>query len=116
MRLILISLVIISFSTSCASPRPWNKQEKVAAGFNVLGIMADAYATENMLDNSNHYELNPSLGEHPTDTQLAIYFPITVIITLGLSHFYPKLRKPLLFGYGSLSFGAAISNQHRNQL
>ena len=113
MRFILIFVITISFM-GCASlkphPTPWTSVEKKAAVFNVLGIMADAYTTEHMLNNHNHYECNPVLGEHPTDSQLAIYFPLTAIITLGLSHFYPKLRKPLLFGYGGLSFGAAIHN------
>ena len=114
MKAILLYFVIIFLLTACASPRPWTKQEKTAATFNVLGIIADAYTTEQMLNNPNNHELNPSLGKHPSDSQLAIYFPLTAIITLGLSHFYPKLRNPLLFGYGSLSFGAAIHNSQLN--
>jgi len=110
MKFIGILSIITLLFTSCASSRPWTKQEKLAATFNIAGIMADAYSTKHMLTNPNNHELNPILGKHPTNSQLAIYFPLTAIITLGLSHFYPDFREPLLFGYGGLSFGAAIHN------
>jgi len=109
MKPIVLILIVGLIFTSCASPRPWTKQEKTAAVFNVCGIMADAYTTEQMLDNG-HRELNPTLSERPSDSQLAIYFPLTAFITLGVAHYWPKLRKHILFGYGGISFGAAIHN------
>ena len=116
MKTVSVLIVIVLLFTGCASlkphPKPWTPTEKKYAAFNMLGIMADAYTTKQMLNNPNSYELNPGLGEQPSDSQLAIYFPLTAIITLGLSHFYPKLREPLLFGYGGLSFGAAVHNQN----
>jgi len=110
LRLSVILLTTVLLISSCASPRPWTKEEKIAAGYFCLSHVADYYTTKQMLD-KGHKELNPALGENPSNTELIVYFPLTATIGLSLSHFFPKLRKPLLYGYGSLSFGAAIHNQ-----
>jgi len=113
MKYILIFLIIILLFTACASPRPWTKPEKVAAGYFILGHSADALSTEKMLDNPNNYETNPILGEHPSDAEVITYFSLTAIAALTISHFYPKLRFPLLSIFGTTGFGYAI---HNNQL
>ena len=109
-KLYLIFLIIILLFTACASPRPWIKQEKIAAGYFLLGHSADALSTEKMLDNPNNYENNPILGKYPSDSKVIIYFSLTAIAALTISHWYPKLRKPLLISYGSLNISLAIYN------
>ncbi len=110
-KLYLIFLITILLFTRCASPRPWTKHEKVAAGYFILGHSADALSTEKMLDNLNNYEINPILGEHPSDTKIITYFSFTGIAALTISHFYPELRIPLLSIYGTVNFGLAIHNK-----
>lgn len=114
MKSILISFIIGLLLTACASPRPWTKKEKIAAGFFLIAHTADAITTSQLNDNGN-YELNPLLGKHPSDTEVCIYFSITAIGALTLSHFYPNLREPLLYGYGGLNTGLAIHNHKLNK-
>ena len=106
---ILLGMLLLTVF-SCASPRPWTKKEKRIAGFYLLGAAADLYTTERMLNNPNCHENNPALGEHPSDTELVIYFPVESLIVLGLSHYFPKLRIPLLTTFGVVSWGCAGYN------
>lgn len=105
-------LSVLFLLCSCAhSPRPWTKDEKVAAGFFILAHVADAYTTERYLDNPNNWEeINPLLGKHPSDKKLTIYFSVTGLGTLLIGHYWPDARKPLFLGYGSLNAGLAIYN------
>lgn len=107
----LIFLIIVLLFTGCASSRPWTKSEKVAAGYFILGHSADALSTEKMLENPNIYETNLILGKHPSDTKIAIYFSLTGIAALTISHFYPKLRLLFLSIYGTQGFGYALHNK-----
>ena len=108
MRFILIFLIIGSLFTACASPRAWTKQEKTAAGFFIVAHSANAFTTSRLENNGNYEKFNFIIGEHPSDTEVGIYFSITAGLALTLSHFYPKLREPLLYGYGSLNTIMAI--------
>jgi len=80
-------------------------------GYFIVGHLADALTTEKMLDNPNNYETNPILGKHPLDSRVIVYFSITGITLLTLSHFYPELRLPLLSAFGTIGFGFAIHNK-----
>jgi len=42
MKRVLLSVLCLFLLTSCASPRSWTRQEKVAAGFFLLAHSADA--------------------------------------------------------------------------
>ena len=95
---------------SCASSKPWTKTEKVAAGFFLLGKAADWRTTERWLDRPNSFETNPILGEHPSDIKLGIYFPITSLAVLGICHYYPRFRIPLLSLHGVINWGYARHN------
>lgn len=107
----LIFLIIILLFTGCASPRPWTKQERIAAGYFLLAHSADAFTTRQLLTvNKENYEINPIMDKHPSDTEIGIYFSLTALTALGLSHFHPEFRKPLLVGYGSLNSFCVIHN------
>ena len=109
MRFILIVLIIISLFTACATPRPWTKEEKVSAGYFCLAHFADYYTTNQMLDNG-HSEMNPALGDYPSNSKTTVYFSLTAIGALIIGHFWPESRKPLFISYGALNTGLAIHN------
>jgi uncharacterized protein YceK len=99
-------LLITLLTTGCASlmphPRPWTKQEKLAAGFFIAAHAANALTTEAHQDHPElYYEKNPILGKHPSDAEIGTYFSITGVGTLLIAHFYPELRQPLLISYGA---------------
>ena len=101
MRKTLIIPLVFVFLFSCTSPRPWTKQEKIAAGFFIAAHGLNAYSTERHQDSPEfHTESNFLLNEHPSDTKIIGYFSITAFLTLGAAHFWPDLRKPLLVSYG----------------
>lgn len=103
MKSVVLFLITILFFTGCAGPRPWTKQEKIAAGFFLLAHSANAYTTSQINNNNSYERFDFILDKYPSDTEVIIYFSFTAGLALGLSHYLPKLRKPLLYGYGSLN-------------
>jgi uncharacterized protein YceK len=106
--IVTMMLLIALLTTGCASllphPRPWTRNEKLAAGFFIAAHTANALTTEAHQDRPElYYELNPILGRHPSDTEIGGYFSITGIGTLVIAHLYPELRMPLLVGYGAVN-------------
>ena len=110
----MLSVLCLFLLISCASPRSWTRQEKAAAGFFVLAHSADAITTSQLTDHGN-YEMNPIMGKHPSDIEIGVYFSLTAIGALVVSHFNPDLRKPLLYGYGSINSICAIHNYTINK-
>lgn len=107
--LILIVISLIGCST-LPERKPWTKWDKALGAFYLAGHTADAVSTERALDNPNNYELNPILGKHPSDTEIAVYMAGTSILVLIVADRVPKLRKPLLLIGGALGAGLAIHN------
>ena len=92
-------------------PRPWTKREKMAAGFFITAHTLNAYSTERHQNHPDcYYERNSLMGKHPSDTEIGVYFSLTGIVALLIAHWYPELREPLLYGYGGLNLGMAISD------
>lgn len=110
-----VVLVVVLAVSGCASlyphPRRWTGEEKALAGFFVLAHVMDGYTTERCQDHPERfYEVNPLLGKHPEDSEIALYFSVTGVGALVLAHLYPELRVPLLGGYGALNFGCTVYN------
>ena len=106
LRISIILLAAVLLISSCASPRPWTKEEKIAAGYFCLAHFADYYTTNKMLNNPANWEINPAVDEeHPE-----IYFSLTCIAALAVGHCWPDARKPLFLGYGTLNAGLAAHN------
>lgn len=103
-------LLFASCSYLKPDPRPWTKEEKQAAVYFTVGHLLDAYTTEKFLENPRLYEMNPILGKRPNDKEIVIYFAVTEIGALTIAHFWPWLRKPLLFSYGTTGFYWARHN------
>ena len=109
MRKVVITSIAFLLLASC-SPRPWTKQEKLAATYFCVAHFADYYTTNRMLNNPANWEENPILGEHPSDSTITMYFSLTAIGALAVGHFWPDARKPLFWGYGTLNAGLAAHN------
>jgi len=114
-KVFIVSVLSLFLISSCASlkphPKPWTPEEIKYGIFFGLAHLADAYTTEQYLNNPQNWEaVNPALGEHPSDGKIVFYFSITGFAALLLSHWYPELRTPFLLGYGSLNAGLAIHN------
>jgi hypothetical protein len=108
--LLIIVLVSISSIVGCAT---WSTGDKVAAGYMIAGKVADFYTTERNHDNHRTWkahERNPILGDDPSDTQLAIYFPISTLATLVIAHYIPEWRKVILYSMGTTNFYFAYKN------
>jgi len=88
----------------------WTKQDKIAAGVMLAGRAADMISTHYALEHGAR-EVNPFLGEHPSDLELAAWGVGTAAIMLVLADFVPpKLRQILLYGAGALSGAVAVHN------
>jgi hypothetical protein len=122
MRWILLSLFVLSFEAHAQ----WERMDTYLLS-GALGLMAidwgqtrdlstryhDTYATPACADPStrtiplagscpatrvyDHYEINPLLPAHPTNSQVDQYFAIAMIGTAGLSYVLPtRYRRPFL--------------------
>ena len=103
-------ILILILMTGCIHVRPWTPQEKALLGASWVAAGADYSTTRNALENPNNYEINPIMGEHPSDTGLVTYMLSSQIIATGLAHFFPKYRKMLLGGKTVVNTACAINN------
>ena len=58
MKKVVLSILCLFLFVACASPRPWTKQEKIAAGFFLLAHSADAFTTSRLENNGNYEKFN----------------------------------------------------------
>ena len=69
-----LALVPLCLLVGCASlpeVRPWTRGEKVLLVASILAAGANYWTTERGLDQGAR-EINPFIGEHPTDTELTV--------------------------------------------
>ena len=105
----LIPLLILQGCAHLPKPRPWDRTEKVMLVLSVAAVGADCYTTERFLE-KGYRELNPLIGEHPTDTELVVRGGALYGVFLLIAHYIPGLRKILLMGQTTRNTGAAIGN------
>ena len=103
MKKVVLSILCLFLFVACASPRPWTRKEKVAAGFFVVAHVANAFSTKAIVDSPYCYESNFIMDKDPSDGKIVAYFSISGALALLVSHFYPKTRVPLLLGYGGVN-------------
>lgn len=115
MKNILI-IVLVCMLSGCAfnpkpHPRDWTKEEKAAAVTFMVGQIGDTYTTIRLQDYGNKtWDNNRRLGKHPSDLKIGVYMATSGLIVLGISHWYPELRKPLLFTLGGLELYLCFHN------
>lgn len=111
MKKIMAWILCPVFFVSAAGCASWSRSDRLAAGFFVAGHAADAITTERHQDRPDLFrEMNPILGDHPSEQEIAVFFVVTAGLTFLLAHLFPKIRKPLLLGYGATGFAWAIHN------
>ena len=111
-KILVIALVTLVLLPGCASlpkPRPWTTEEKVLLVGSILAAGADLYTTKKMRDRG-HDEINPLIGEHPTDTELMIKLPVLQLSYWVLCHYWPQMRTGLLGCKITINTGNAIHN------
>jgi len=97
MRAILLILVLVM---GCAHYQrdPWTKTDLALALASTVAAAADAYTTTRFLNNSHNYEMNPAMGQRPTDTQVIATMAAFQAVVLGASYFMPKEWRRILLG------------------
>jgi hypothetical protein len=102
--------VLVLFTVTMTGCAGWSKGDKMAAGFFLAAHAANAISSERLVGRGCD-EQNPIMGDRPSDTELAAYFAGTAALALVVAHFFPKLRKPLLIGYGATNIVWTIHDE-----
>ena len=58
----------------------------------------------------DYYELNPILGQHPSTTEVDIYFATTAILNTVITHYLPSKYRPWWQGVSITVSGACVIN------
>lgn len=106
-------ILIVLMLIGCAHYQrdPWTKEDTALALAGIVAVSADAYTTTRFLDHDMNRELNPILGERPTDTEVVAVLAVGQAITIGVAYFLPKeYRRALLGGKAIANTGCAIHN------
>jgi hypothetical protein len=101
--LLFISLI---FLTGCS----WSKSDIAWGVASTIATAADGYTTSEFLENPSNYEMNPILGEHPSNSEIFMVLATGQVIVLTIAHFFPKLRPWILPGKTVVNTGFAIHN------
>jgi uncharacterized protein YceK len=101
-----IVLIIILLSGCAAidfTPRPWTKGEKIAGAVFIAAHGANWYTTKRHQTFQNVTELNPVLGDRPSQEEIAGYFLLTGLAGLTVAHFMPDYRYWILGPYTAVN-------------
>ena len=83
---IIISILIL---TGCS----WSMQDRALLVASIGASYADYRTTTRILDEGG-YEMNPLIGKHPSDGELAVWMISSEVLVILLAHYYPKWRTP----------------------
>ena len=103
---IMPALIFIVMLAGCS----WSRGDIMWGAASTAATVADGYTTSQFLDNPANRELNPILGEHPSNGEIFIVLATGQVITLTLAHFFPKLRPWILPGKTIINTSFAIHN------
>ena len=107
--LIIIALSLITLTGCATSPRPWSTTEKTMLAASCLAMVADTYTTIDMLDRG-HYEMNPMMGEYPSNGTVISVMALTQVAAAVLAHYWPAFRTWGLGGKTVFNAGLAFHN------
>jgi len=81
----------------------------------VAGQCSDFATTEWGLDHG-YVEANPLVGEHPTDTQIALFKLGSIGVFWGLGELFPDKREEIfklgaIVGFGAAGYNLVVENK-----
>lgn len=108
----IIALALVVSVTGCASvpTEKWTTQQKVLGGTLAALNAADYATTKKCLSMPNCREANPLLGEHPSDTKLAVFKVAFTGGQLMLADMFPEQRTKILWIMNGLTLGVVANN------
>ena len=109
LSLALVGLCLLVGCATLPKARPWTRGEKILLVASILAAGADYYTTERFLDRG-YSEMNPLIGDHPTDTELTIKGFGCYGLCLLIAHYLPDERLGLLSLYSVTNTAFAIHN------
>jgi hypothetical protein len=104
-----IAILLVSMMlTSCAT---WSRNDKLLAVMSCTAAAADAYTTTRFLKYPDTREINPLMGDHPSDARVYATIAATQALFLIIANYLPPdLRKLFLGGKTMLNTGLALHN------
>lgn len=109
---VILPILIATFLSGCGKTYELDKIDKALLVTTALATTADAITTRRMLDRGA-VELNPIMGEHPSDGKIIAVKAIDyALIYVVAKHLPSKWRKALLGGETAWYTGLAIHNEH----
>ena len=97
LSLVLVGLCLLVGCATFPEARPWTREEKILLVASILAAGANYWTTERGLDRGG-WEMNPLLGEHPTDTELTVKGWGCYGGILLAAHYCPRMRGIILGG------------------
>jgi hypothetical protein len=109
-NIIIIILSVFFVSCSAYAYDSWDTTDKYLLALSYMAIMADTITTHKSL-NENTHEINPILGDDPSDRKLTLFFVGNVIAITIVAHLFPTYYRKWFLGITSgIKFGSAYWN------
>lgn len=103
----LLSFAAITIITGCAG---WTTEQKVLGGVSVALDAIDYETTKKCLSMANCHESNPLLGEHPSNSKLAVFKIGMAAAKLDIADAFPSMRTGILRVMNVIQLGVDINN------
>ena len=112
----LLSLILMLSITGCAHIQvdKWDAVE-VGEAVALTGLMVvDVIQTSQIVRNPDLYhEINPILGEHPTQGAVNLYFVLSLAFKLSIAHFLPHPWRKAWLGLWIFESATTVQNNSR---
>jgi hypothetical protein len=91
MKTVIVAILTLSM-LGCVETKPWTKTELTMAAWAAVATAVDMSQTFQIKDHPGMSELNPVIGPHPSDTTIAIWFPLTAAVGSVIAHYGPNAK------------------------
>ena len=109
----IVFFAVLALPSDCKAADAWSTTDKALATAFVAGSIADWRQTRDIANHPDIHEVNPFLGDHPSNSRIDTFFVASRLITLGAAHFLPgKYRTPFLTGAVAIQVGYVANNAH----
>lgn len=109
MRLRIISIVLLLFSSQCFGQ--WTTEQKYLAGVAYTAMVVDYGQTRSIVGHPTFYEQNPLLGEHPTMGRVNRHFALSALASYLIAENLPSEQRTwFLRGLALVQVGVVAHN------